>query len=398
MNSRTAITHYTATCAAGTGLDALRRSLRERRTGLRRNDFPDCDLETWIGRVEGLEGLALPDHLGHFESRNNRLAWLGLQQDEFSGAVENAVDRFGATRVGMAMGTSTSSIGETENAYRAMLDDANEVGNLPLRYREPRVHNPHSPGDFVAEAFGIEGPAMTISTACSSSAKVFAAARRWLQAGLVDAVLVGGVDSLCLSVLYGFNSLGLVSGQRCRPFGAERNGINLGEAAAYALLMRAEDAPEARVSLAGYGESTDAYHMSHPHPEGLGAAMAMEQALGMSGLESEDIAYLNLHGTATPANDTIETRAVAARFPDSAVAASTKGYTGHALGAAGALEAIIALDAVVTGLLPGNLSEGEPDPELAFPIEFENVEKPIRASLTNSFGFGGNNCSLVFAA
>lgn len=388
-----AITHYTATCATGDGLDALRCALRERTSGLRPNDFDGCDLDTWIGRVPGLESTALPDALAHLDSRNNRLAWRGLQQDGFQQAVLALRDRLAAGRIGVAIGTSTSSIGETEKAF-GRLDDEQR---FPPAFRKPAVHNPHSPSLLVQQALELSGPALTISTACSSSAKVFASAARWLHSGLVDAVVVGGVDTLCLSVLYGFHSLGLVADSPCRPFDERRNGINLGEAAAFALLRRAEDAPQAQILLRGYGESTDAHHMSHPHPDGLGAALAMDRALSMSGLAADDIDYLNLHGTASGANDPIEAAVVAERFPRSAWAASTKGWTGHTLGAAGALEAIIAMDALVQDCQPGTLNSGQLDPAVSFPIAFENRAERARASLTNSFGFGGNNCCLVFA-
>src|SRR5690606_25506781 len=207
--------------------------------------------------------------------------------------------------------------------------------------------------DFAQRYFGLSGPAATISSACSSSAKVFASARRMIQAGLIDAAVVGGVDTLCLTTLYGFNSLGLLAPQACRPFSAARNGISIGEAAALALLERAPASLDAgAVLLAGVGESSDAYHMSSPHPEGLGARMAMQQALAMAGLEPEQIDYINLHGTATPSNDAAEGKAVAALFGSVTPCSSTKGATGHTLGAAGGLEAVICALALRHGLMP----------------------------------------------
>lgn len=237
---------------------------------------------------------------------------------------------------------------------------------------------------------------MTVSTACSSSAKVFASAARWVRNGIVDAVLVGGVDSLCLSILYGFNSLELVSADVCRPFDLRRDGINIGEACGYAIVGRPDSLPEARLALVGYGESVDAYHMAHPHPEGKGALLAVDQALERAGLTPEAIGYVNVHGTATKANDRIESKVLAQRFDDRTLASSSKGWTGHALGAAGILESVITLDAMNHGLIPGTLNCEQADPELEFPVIGDNVEKTVRYALSNSFGFGGNNASLIF--
>ena len=389
---RLSITHYSATSAAGTGLAALRESLASRRSGLRRNDFEGCDLETWIGRVPGVEEVELPGDLGALISRNNQLAWLGLQQDGMLDAVRTLAGKIGAHRIGVIMGTSTSSIGRTEEAYTQL----DESGRMRPEFLQPEVHNLHSPGIFVSAVTGLKGPSMTISTACSSSAKVFATAARWIQYGLVDAALVGGVDSLCLSVLYGFNSLELVSREQCRPLDKDRNGINIGEAAGYALITRPELAPTAELQLAGYGESSDAYHMSHPHPEGKGAIYSMSRALERAATASGEVGYVNLHGTASKANDMVETSAVAERFTDATLVSSTKGWMGHTLGAAGILESVIAIDTLATGLLPGTLNCAQPDPEFRFPVMQDNVEKSINCSMTNSFGFGGNNASLVF--
>ncbi len=389
---RLAITHYTATSAAGIGLPELRDSLAARRSGLRKNDFDGCDLETWIGRVDGVEDVVLPELLTNLQSRNNQLAWLGLQQDGLLSAVNRLSDQIGAGRIGVIMGTSTSSIGRTEEAY-SKLDDS---GRMPESLRQPKVHNLHSPGEFVAAATGLTGPSITISTACSSSAKVFATASRWIKHGLVDAALVGGVDSLCLSILYGFNSLELISDAPCKPFDRERKGINIGEAAGFALVTRDDLASGDNLALLGYGESSDAHHMSHPHPEGKGASFAMTRALQRAGLAATSIAYVNLHGTASKANDRVETYALAEQFDHSTLVSSTKGWTGHTLGAAGILEAVIAMDSLKTGLLPGTLNSEIDDPEFRFPVLRDNVEKHIDYSMSNSFGFGGNNASLIF--
>ena len=387
-----AIGNYTATSAAGIGLAGLTDAIETRRPGLRRNDLQGCDLDTWIGRVESLESISLPASLKRLHSRNNQLAWLGLQQDGMLQSIAELVAQVGSARVGVIMGTSTSSIGRTEEAYTCLLPS----DEMREDYRQPEVHNLHSPGIFVAEVTGIEGPALTISTACSSSAKVFASAARWIRHGLVDAVLVGGVDSLCMSILYGFNSLELVSTNLCRPFDRRRDGINIGEGCGYAIVARDELLPDAELLLLGYGESADAYHMSHPHPDGKGAIIAIDQALERARLDAADIDYINLHGTASQANDRVEARALSQRFPKQTLASSTKAWTGHALGAAGILEAVITLQALRHELVPGTLNCEEPDPDCDFDILTENVQQPVHKAMTNSFGFGGSNATLIF--
>ena len=228
------VTAYTATSAVGAGKAAMLAAVAEQRSGLRRNDFGPDPLHTWIGRVEGIEEAPLPGSLARWECRNNRLAWLGLRADGLLEAVAVARARFGAARVAVILGTSTSSIGATEDAYRAL--DAQ--GRFPPHLRSSLVHTPHSLANFVQEALALAGPCLTVSTACSSSAKVFAVAERLLRLGMVDAAVVGGCDTLCGSVLFGFNALQLVSPQPCRPFDVRRSGLNLGEAAGFALLER----------------------------------------------------------------------------------------------------------------------------------------------------------------
>jgi 3-oxoacyl-[acyl-carrier-protein] synthase-1 len=391
---RLAIGQYTATSAVGAGLDAMREAIRTSRSGLRRNDLEHCDLDTWIGRVAGVESVDLPEHVAHLDSRNNQLAWLGLQQDGMLDSIATLVEKAGPERIGIVMGTSTSSIGRTEEAYRQLLPSE----AMPSEYCQPHVHNLHSPGIFVQAVTGIAGPSLTISTACSSSAKVFASAARWINHGLVDAVLVGGVDSLCMSILYGFNSLELVSSNLCRPFDRRRDGINIGESCGYAIVAREGFVDDADFALLGYGESADAYHMSHPHPEGKGALLAMTQALQRAELDARDVDYINMHGTASQANDRIEAHALGQLFSKNTLASSTKGWTGHTLGAAGILEAIITLEAMRHGEVPGTLNCDEPEDDFAFRVTQENVEKPIRYAMTNSFGFGGNNATLAFGA
>ena len=390
-----AIRAFTATSALGRGLDAHRSALHERRSGLRRNDFGAERLDCWIGRVDGLEDAPLPEGWSMWECRNNRLAWLALQQDGVLDAAKAAIAAYGADRVAVVIGTSTSSIGATEEAYTRLEPDTDGAPTFPADLRRAIVHTVHSPGDFVQQATGARGPCVTVATACSSSAKVFAQAARLIEAGVADAAIVGGVDTLCGSVLFGFNSLQLVSKNPCKPFDATRDGLSLGEAGGFAIVERARDG-DTGLQLRGYGESSDAHHMSAPHPDGLGAQHAMRDALARGGIDAGEVGYLNLHGTATPANDRAESLAVKAIFPDTLHASSTKAYTGHTLGAAGIVESVIALLALESGELPGILGSDTPDEACGPQIRFDDATRRIDYAMNNSFGFGGNNCSLLF--
>jgi 3-oxoacyl-[acyl-carrier-protein] synthase-1 len=266
-------------------------------------------------------------------------------------------------------------------------------GQFPEHLRRPAIHTPHSTGAFVQQALGLTGLCVTVATACSSSAKAFAQCERLMRLGLADAAVVGGVDSLCDSVLFGFNALELISPQPCRPFDIQRHGINLGEAAGFALLERGAG-PGPR--LLGYGESSDAHHMSSPHPEGLGARLALRDALARGGVEPEQIDYINLHGTASQKNDEAEARVIADLFPARTFASSTKGWTGHTLGAAGILEAVITLLALESGHAPGTLNSSVLDPACGPQLRLGNEEKNLARALSLSFGFGGSNCVLLF--
>jgi 3-oxoacyl-[acyl-carrier-protein] synthase I len=394
------LSRYTVVSALGKGLDETYRALRDRRSGLRPCDFEDVPIKTYIGRVEGLEdapvgGASRAKELAQFDCRNNRLALLGLQQDGFTSAALEARERYGPHRVAVILGSSTSGILETEHAYRHR-DPA--TGALPTSYLTSHryTHNMFSVAHFVRTYLGLRGPAMVISTACSSSAKVFATAARFIEAGFCDAAVVGGVDSLCLTVLYGFASLELLSSGPCRPCDEDRDGLTLGEAAGFALLEKTGRAGHrGAVALLGYGESCDGYHMSHPHPEGAGAIKAMQEALMRSGLQPWDIDYINLHGTATRANDSIEDKAVNSVFGPSTPCSSTKGWTGHTLGAAGITEAVIAALCLTRSFVPGTLNTTRVDSSLRSHVLLENKEQPVRRVLSNIFGFGGNNCSLI---
>lgn len=388
---RLAVPAYTATTALGPGLDALWRGLESGQTGLGRCDFEGAELDTWIGAVPGCAETPLPPELSGWECRNNRLAELGLQQDGFMDAVAGAKRRHTPERIGLFLGTSTSGIGATEAAYARAKN-----GRLPGWFDHERSHDYFSVCGYVRRRLGLAGPAMAISTACSSSAKVFAAAGRSMAAGFCDAAVVGGVDSLCLTTLYGFNSLQLVSSAPCRPSDAERDGISIGEAAGFALVAPgAKDSDQPTVL--GWGESSDAWHMASPEPQGKGAELAMQRALDDAGVAAGDIDYINLHGTATRANDLAESVAITRLFGAATPVSSTKGWTGHTLGAAGIVEAVIGWLVMRNNRMPQSLNTRAVDAEIAAHVLLEDQTGPVGRVLTNSFGFGGSNCALVLA-
>jgi 3-oxoacyl-[acyl-carrier-protein] synthase I len=387
------ITHGSLVNGLGAGMHTVHKALSERRSALAPCTFETVAIDTWIGAVAGLEERPVTDDLAEYDCRNNRLAQLALQQDGFSDAVAQARRELGAHRIAVFMGTSTSGVHETELAYRRR----GPGGALPEDYRYAQTHNLYSLAEFVRRSLELAGPAFVVSSACSSSAKVFASAARMIDAGTCDAAVVGGVDTLCLTSLYGFRSLELTSSEPCRPFDAARNGISVGEGAAFALLRRAEGVPrQGAVGLLGVGESSDAYHMSAPHPEGKGITRSMERALRSAQLQPAQIDYINLHGTATRANDASEAAAVHALFGAQTPCSSTKGATGHLLGAAGATEALICMLALRHDLMPAGAHTRDPDPELRTNYLLENRRQKVRRTMTNSFGFGGSNCSLVF--
>ena len=380
------VNQLTLTSALGAGMQATRSTLAAGRSALSAEPWSDCDVPCYLGRVDLPEDRDIaPERL----SRNNLLIEHALAQDDFADHVADAIQRYGAHRVGIVMGTSTSSIDRTEAAYRALCQAGSEA--FSEAFIQPRTHNPHAPGDYLAQRLGVAGPCMTVSAACASSAKVFAAAQRWLQQDLVDAVVVGGADTLCLSVIYGFHSLQLVSDEPCRPFSADRKGISLGEGAGFALLTK----EPAELCVRGVGESCDAHHMSSAHPEGLGARLSMQRALDAAQMSLTDIDYVNLHGTGTRANDETEGRVCADLDAPQTLFSATKGWTGHTLGAAGIVESVLCMNAILTGFVPGTMNTLTPEPGL--PVLLESTEKRVDAALTNSFGFGGNNCSVVFA-
>jgi 3-oxoacyl-[acyl-carrier-protein] synthase-1 len=385
------VSTYTVTSALGAGRAAHLQALRAGTSGLRKLDFDTNTLDCWLGEVRDFD-VPLGGSLADWDCRNNRLAEFALAQDGFIDAVAACRARRGAARIGVFIGTSTSGVQHTELAYRERNVQTNE---LPGWFRQQYTQNIFSVADFVARRLALQGPAFAISTACSSSAKVFAAASRAIVAGMCDAAVVGGVDSLCLTTLYGFNSLQLISGDVCRPADAARNGISIGEAGGFALL---DPAADTGLQLQGYGESSDAYHMSSPEPGGRGAIASMRAALDRGGVAPEQVDYINLHGTGTVANDKAESRAVCSVFGEQTPCSSTKGWTGHTLGAAGIVESAISLLAIEHGLMPRSLNTRATDPEIHAAVLLENRAASVRRVLSNSFGFGGSNCSLLFGA
>jgi 3-oxoacyl-[acyl-carrier-protein] synthase-1 len=390
---RLPIVASTMTNACGIGSRTVWEALTENRSGLRRFDLDWAEsIETWVGRVDALEAVRLPQRLVARDSRSNRLAWISLEQDGFRDAVAAAVARHGPDRIGLFVGTTTSGVLSTELAYRDWARaEAQRRSASPALRRE--IHRMHATTAMIRDELGLRGPTHTVSTACSSSAKVFAAAARFITAGWCAAAVVGGVDSLTLSTLFGFRALDLVSARPCRPFAADRDGISIGEAAGFALIDPHQDSPTA---LIGYGESSDAWHMSSPHPEGAGAAQAMRAALAMAELEPEAVGYVNLHGTASRANDVAEDRAITSVFGRTTPVSSTKGFTGHTLGAAGITEALFTVRSLVEQWLPGTIHCDAIDPALGAAVMRASRPSAIEVAMSNSFGFGGSNCALLF--
>lgn len=340
----------------------------------------------WLGAVTG-DLPAIPGDLMAHRSRNNQLLLAALAQIESQ--VSAAIAQYGKDRVAVIMGTSTSGIAEGEEAVRYL----HQHGEFPpgFDYRQQELGDP---SQFMAELLDLSGPAYTLSTACSSSARAIISGKRLIEAGLVDAAIVGGADSLCRMPVNGFNSLESLSHGRCAPFGQGRDGINIGEASALILLTR----EPAEVALLGVGESSDAWHMSAPHPEGLGAERAITMALKMAGLTASDVGYINAHGTATPLNDQVEAAVIHRLFGNSTPCSSTKHLTGHTLGAAGATEAALSWLILTQALhLPhqdfSQISRDVSLPDIWLATTGQPLARPV--ILSNSFAFGGNNASIL---
>ncbi|MEM6547895.1 MAG: beta-ketoacyl-ACP synthase [Pseudomonadota bacterium] len=388
--ARIRITAYSLATCLGLGRAVHLDALREGRSGLTPCDFPAVPIRCHIGRVAEVEALAFPQAVADFDNRATRLALLALQSDGLAGAVAAMRDRWGPARCGVVLGTSTSGVETLERAYRGRGDGLRLPEGYSLRH-----HNDHQAVTaFLQAHLGLAGPGYTISTACSSSAKAVIDAVQLIEAGICDAILAGGVDSLCLTSLMGFESLELVSRSPCRPCDADRDGLSIGEGAG---LMIIEREAEAGGRLCGFGETSDGQNMSTPPEDGAGAAAAMRAALFRAGLTAGEVGYVNLHGTATPANDVAECRGVEAVFGSAVPVSSLKGAIGHTLGAAGAVEAILSLIAVEEGLLPGNTGVLAQDPAIRCRLQTATETAPITYAMTNAFGFGGNNCALILS-
>lgn len=345
-----------------------------------------------VGRVDA-ELPPVPVGLAAFDCRNNRLMLHAL--DEIAGEIRSAVTRYGPDRIAVILGTSTAGIAEGEVAYAKM----KQAGRWPADYSY-RQQEPGNLAEFAARALGLTGPAYTVATACSSTGKVFSSARRLLRHGICDAAIVGGADTLSRMTINGFAALEALSPALCNPFSRNRDGINIGEAAAAFLLTR-DAAP---IQLLGVGESSDAHHMSAPDPTGRGALEAMSGALIDAGITAADIGYVNLHGTGTPLNDAMEGIAMHALFGGATPCSSTKSMTGHTLGAAGACEAAFLWLTLHPSynpdrLLPPHLWDGASDPaipDLALVVPGTRLSVGAPTSmLSSSFAFGGSNVALV---
>lgn len=376
-------------CAAGNGkADVLKRLLAGDRSGLAASD--EFGARCFVGAVNA-ELPEIPQRYSLYNCRNNRLLLAALSQ--IQSTVHDTISRFGSDRIGIVLGTSTSGVRNTEFALAHWA----EHGALPdeFHYKQQQMG---AGADFLADFIGIEGPAYTISTACSSSGKAFSSARRLIRQGFCDAVIVGGADSLCGLTVNGFTALESVSAGLCRPFGAHRDGINIGEAASLFVLSK-EPGP---VLLQGIGATSDAYHFAAPDPDATDVIKAMQHALDDAGKIPAQIDYLNLHGTATELNDAMESKAVNALFGSTVAVSSSKGMTGHTLGAAAALELAFCWLLLTTddnqGALIPNINDDEADatlPALNLVKKGETLGRRIDICQSNSFAFGGNNLSIV---
>ncbi|MBL8751401.1 MAG: beta-ketoacyl-ACP synthase [Planctomycetes bacterium] len=381
------VTGYAMLSALGGSRDEHLRSLIEGRTGLGKPPF-ELPFATAVGAVT-TPLPELPAPLAPWSTRLARMsAQLIAQLDE---PLRRARQKWRPERIAVLLGTSTAGADSTERAYRAFIAD----GRFPDRYDFLRQHTFGAVLHVVAELAGARGPAWMVSTACTSSAKPFASATRLMATGMIDAAIVGGVDTLCQMTLHGFESLQALDRAPCRPFHKDRLGISIGEGGAFALVERTGDA---RVLVEGVGETSDAYHVSAPHPEGAGALAAMKEALHFAGRAADDVDHVNAHGTGTKLNDSAEAKAIGALFARPIPVVSTKCYTGHTLGAAGALEFAFSACAIEEGWVPPALGADELDPEIRLHVPRDVVRGTYRRVMSNSFAFGGNNVAILVGA
>jgi 3-oxoacyl-[acyl-carrier-protein] synthase I len=385
---RFTIVGYGGCCALGPDLAAMESGLRRGVVPLSAPPFA-TPFASVVGMVPDPLP-ALPARLGRYDSRVARLALLGLEP--VRPQLEQLTRVHGAERLGVVVGTSTGGIDATEAALGQVFAGT----GLPAGYAFATQHELGAVPRFVAELLGWQGPAYSVSTACSSSTRSLASGARLLRDGVCDAVLVGGVDCLCRLTVFGFHSLGILSPEGARPFCRDRRGTHIGEGAGWLLLAREAEGP---IVVTGWGEASDAHSMTAPHPEGLGLRRAIEAALRRAACSSSEIDYINAHGTGTEQNDAAEFRALADLFGAATPVSSTKGMTGHALGAAGAIELVVAALALEKGFLPPNASSSQEGLE-AWPLAVVQAPRAQRCRrvMSVSAGFGGNNAAVVLEA
>jgi 3-oxoacyl-[acyl-carrier-protein] synthase-1 len=390
-----AITAYSALSACGAGNEALYQSLSQNQSALAPLELFTVPFTAYVGEIKQPLQNIRPE-LAAYDSRNSRVALTALNnaQDGVRTAIEKAKDQYGAHRIGVVIGTSTSGLYETEAAYAELL----KTDKMPDDFHFVKQHAYQATARFVQLELGLTGACFAISTACSSGAKAIAAGQRLIANNVCDAVIVGGVDTLCRLTLRGFRSLELVAALPCTPMDTDRQGISIGEAAGLLVLEKNHADNAGAMQVLSVGESSDAHHMSTPHPDGIGAALAMQNALQLAGLQPDRIDYLNLHATATKINDRVESKAVYRVFAGQVPCSGTKGITGHTLGAAGALETIIALQALQQQFMPVTYGLQKLDEDCQCQVLKEPVAKQnMKIAMSNSFGFGGNNASVIVA-
>ncbi|ODN42751.1 beta-ketoacyl-ACP synthase [Piscirickettsia litoralis] len=383
--------HYSIVSALGLGKQAQLGALQQQQSGLTPCDYPEATINSYIGKVTGLEYAFAPEALKEYQCRNQQIVQLALETDGFIGAVNQAKSRYGTSRIATLIGTTSSGLEEVEKAYRA-----SHNGLWPQDFNYRRTSYNGATSEFISRYLGLTGLHYTIGNACTSSLSVFNQAARLIRAGIVDAAVVGGVESLCLTTLQGFNSLELLSPEPCRPCDQHRNGLNIGEGAGFILLEKASIAT-GDIILASSGESSDAHHISTPSADAIGAVYSMQQALKQAKLQTQDIGYINSHGTASLVNDKAEDQAICQLFGNKTPYSSTKGWTGHTLGAAGAIETIFTALALEQQTLWGTLNLQEQDKAIQGNVIKENTQASLNHALVHSIGFGGNNSSLILS-
>jgi len=393
LTTPVAITAMSSLSVCGLGNQALYQSLIKHETALAPLELFNVPFKNYVGEIK-TPLLSIQQTLNDYASRNSQvaLATLNCPEGKVREQLEAAKIKYGTQRIGIIIGTSTSGLYETESAYASLL----QHDKMPQDFDFVKQHAYQATARFLQLELGLQGICFAISTACSSGAKAIAAGQKLINNGLCDAVLVGGVDTLCRLTLRGFNSLELVSDEPCRPMDKDRKGISIGEAAGLLLLEKCHANNESNLKILAVGESSDAYHMSTPHPKGEGAQLAMKNALHAAGLKPSDIDYLNLHATATKINDQVESIAVETIFSDSVACSGTKGITGHTLGAAGALETIIASLSLQQQFISGTVGLQETNSDCHCQVvKTPQFNQPLTIAMSNSFGFGGNNASVI---